>query len=125
MARGFGRKAERTKKCKCNNPCWTVFEFTINCVKNNYNTTLQCSNCGALWDTKIMNDDIFKQLTSLQQENFIKILNLQLNNSINQIETYKNVIKNYELLIEKTQKTLPKKQDAINYYSKLHAKLDD
>ncbi len=51
MARGFGAKPARTKKCKCDNPSWSVWELR-DTSNGELVITFDCGNCNALWDTK-------------------------------------------------------------------------
>lgn len=51
MGRGFGRKADRTGRCKCDNPRWSVFELRET-QRGEVVVSFDCASCGALWDTK-------------------------------------------------------------------------
>lgn len=51
MGRGFGRKADRTGRCKCDNPRWSVFELRET-QRGEVVVTFHCASCNALWDTK-------------------------------------------------------------------------
>ncbi|MCM1236470.1 MAG: hypothetical protein NC489_40845 [Ruminococcus flavefaciens] len=51
MGRGFGRKADRTGRCKCDNHRWDVFEVRET-QRGEVVVSFHCTSCGALWDTK-------------------------------------------------------------------------
>lgn len=51
MPKGFGRKPDRTKKCRCDNPRWNIWEIRET-SRHELVITLECLNCHALWDTR-------------------------------------------------------------------------
>lgn len=116
----FGSKSERTKKCKCKNPLWSVFEFSISKLKDNYTITLQCYNCNSLWDTKSMNDDIFIKLNENQKSAYLSVLNNQLQKEIKNVENKNLKIKELESQIKKGNKAISKYETLIEKYAEMY-----
>lgn len=112
----FGKKAERTLKCSCNNHRWSIFEFTISKMKDKYTVSLWCQNCNALWDTKSMNDDIFVLLNEKQQEAYLTVINNQLAKEKDIINTRMQQINQLKTENEKSNKKLQKYRELIEHY---------
>lgn len=83
---GFGSKAERNGKCKCESRKWNIFE-----LRETYSheavVTVSCTHCKALWDTRAVNDDILSLMTENQVQWYKKVLENKIETEIRHFES--------------------------------------
>lgn len=116
MSRGFGNKAERTYKCDCDNPQWSVFEFHKTKLGDKYVITLTCSNCNALWETRTMTDAIFDMLTDNQREAFFKVMETQIQHAQSSIDELTHQIESLKAICNNAQAQIRKNNELIEHY---------
>lgn len=109
----LGNKAPRTKKCSCENPDWSLFDFTTSKFQDNFTITLWCHHCDCLWDTKSLTDENWDLLNNKQQQEVIQVLKNQQNIQQRKIENIEAAIVEREKEIVTCHKKIDKLKQKI------------
>ena len=116
MSRGFGNQVQRTHKCDCNNPQWSLLHFNRTKLGDNYTLTLECINCRALWNTRVITDEIFAMFSQTQKEAYLKVLETQNKSTQRSIEEMQNQIQSLKKLCDNAKSKIEKNNKLIEHY---------
>ncbi|WP_394910549.1 hypothetical protein [uncultured Robinsoniella sp.] len=103
---GFGSKAERNGKCKCDSQEWYIFEVRET-KSHDVVVTVSCTHCKSLWDTRAINSDILSLMTENQAQWYKSVLE-------DKVKMQKSHLDNVNRQIEELQKERNKSCAVIN-----------
>lgn len=110
---GFGSKAERNGKCKCDSQEWHIFEVRET-RSHDAVITVSCSHCKSIWDTKAVSDYILSLMNDNQVQWYKSVLEDKVKAEKSHIDIINNQIEELQKERNKSCASLNKLQEKIN-----------